>query len=387
MTHPIVERILRGEVAPNIKEAAARGALPIPREDLLELWVLLRTDAEEAVRLACKESIAGVPEAEWVEILPTHPFDPRVLDYAVRVLGRNPAILQAALQNRGMPTETLEALARQVSAPTVELMLENQVRLIEQPSIVVAMLRNPALTTTQLRRLYDMAEQFFRDHAEIPGLLEQRLGLKLGVAGGSFEYEEAGGEEQPLPEEAAPSEPEAEEGPLPEPAEGEEGLEVEIPIEAISEDILTNEEFKSLFQKILKMSVPAKIDMAQKGNKEARTLLIRDSNKIVQMAVLDSPKITEAEVEAIAKMRNVTDDILRKVSRNQEWMKKYPIMRALATNPKTPGGVSMPLVGKLVDFDLKMLIKDKNVSEVIRREAKKLYEARHAKKEVSYKKK
>lgn len=386
MTHPIVERILRGEVAPNIKEAAARGAIPIPREDLIELWVLLRTDTDDVVRLACKESIAGVPEREWVEILPAHPFDPRVLDFAVRILGKNPAILQAALQNRGVPAATLEVLARQAAGTTVELMMENQVRLIQDPSIVVALLRNPGLTNTQLRRLYDMAEQFFRDHAEIPGLLEQRLGLKLGVAGGSFEYEE-GRQEVEEPEGEADAFPEAEVELLPPPPEGEEGTIVDIPVEAITEDMLTTEEFKSLFQKILRMSVPAKIDMAQKGNKEARTLLIRDSNKIVQMAVLDSPKITEAEVEAIAKMRNVTDDILRKVARDREWMKKYGIVRALATNPKTPSGVAMTLVPKLVDFDLKMLIKDKNVSEVIRREAKKLNEARHAKKEVSYKKK
>lgn len=384
MTHPLVERILRGELPDNVRKAAARGALPIPREDLLELWVLLRNDQDGEVRLACKESLAEVSEDEWKEVLPEHPFDPRVLDFAVRVLGKNPALLSAALQNRGAAPETLEWLGGNGSEQALELLLENQVRLIESPAIVTAMLRNPALTTTLVRRIFDLAEQFFREHPLIPGILEEKFGLKLGVAGGTFEA--------PAEELEAPLSP-AEEAPallpeeelLPAPAEGEE-LTDEIPLEALTDETLTQEEFRSLFQRILKMTVPAKIELALKGNKEARGLLIRDSNKIVQMAVIDSPKLTEVEVESIARMRNIPDEILRKMARNQEWLKKYSILKALATNPKTPPGVAVALVRQLLDFDLRILLKDKGVSEVVRREAKKIYDLRHTRKDVSFKK-
>ena len=380
MTHPIVERILSGEAPPNLKQAAARGALPIPREDLIELWVLLRNDADAEVRMACKENLAAVDEAEWRESLPSYPFDPRVLDFAARVLGKNPHLLQATLKNKDVPTETLEWLAQNARGNAIDFMLDNQVRLIESPSIVVSLLANQGLDPSQVRRIFDMAEQFFRDHAEIPSLLELRFGLKLGIAGGSFAQRVP----EPLPELT----PELAEALAKESIDVEAlaAAEEEIPVELLAEQPLTQEEFKSIYQRILNMSVPAKVSLALKGNKEARTLLIRDSNKVVQQAVLNSPKLTEGEVETIAKMRSLPDELMRLMARNQEWMKKYPILKALATNPKTPPGVAMLLITRLLDFDMKMLLKDKNVSEVVRREARRLWDARNSRKVVSFKK-
>ena len=169
-------------------------------------------------------------------------------------------------------------------------------------------------------------------------------------------------------------------------AEAEEGALDDIPLEALSEEPLTSEQFQSLYQRILQMGVPQKISLALKGNKEARGLLIRDSNKIVQMAVLDSPKITDSEIEGIAKMRNISDEIIRKMARNQDWVKKYSILKALVLNPKTPPGVSIRMVSSLLDLDMKLLMKDKGVSEIIRREARKVWEARHTRKDAGYKK-
>ncbi len=381
MTHPIVERILSGEAPPNLKQAAARGALPIPREDLIELWVLLRNDADGEVRMACKENLAEVSEQEWRETLPTYEFDPRVLDFAARVLGKNPNVLQATLKNKDVPGETLEWLAQNAKGSALDFMLDNQVRLIERPSIVVSMLANPGIEFSQVRRIFDLAEQFFREHPEIPSLLEQRYGLKLGIAGGTLERVR-----EPLPQISSE---------LAEALEKEaidlaalEQAEMEIPVELLTEGegSLTQEEFKSLYQQILTMSVPAKVALALKGNKEARTWLIRDSNKVVQQAVLNSPKLTDGEVETIAKMRSIPDELVRIMARNKEWMKKYPILKALATNPKTPPGISITLITLLLDFDLKMLLKDKNVSEVVRREARRLWDARNSRKVISFKK-
>lgn len=383
MSHPIVERILSGQAPPQLKQAAARGALPIPREDIIELWVLLRSDADEEVRMACKENLAEVSESEWKEILPVHAFDPRALDFYVRVLGKNQTLLQAVLKNKGVPTETLEWLALNTTGPSLDVLLDNQVRLISSPSIVVAMLANSGLEPTQVRRIFDLAEQFFRDHSEIPALLELRFGLKLGHAGGEFAPE--------LSEEEAAALP----------VEGEEDLrpedfladpevlaaaEAEIPPEALADDSLSQEAFDGLYQRILSMSIPAKISLALKGNREARGLLIRDSNRVVQAAVLESPKLTDAEVEGMAKLRSLSDDLMRKIARNKEWIKKYPVLKALATNPKTPPGLAIVLLNRLLDFDLKMLLKDKNVGEIVRREAKRIYIARTTRKVISYRK-
>ncbi|OYW05982.1 MAG: hypothetical protein B7X11_01430 [Acidobacteria bacterium 37-65-4] len=380
MSHPIVERILSGDAPFNLKQAAARGAMPIPREDLIELWVLLRADPDDEVRMACKENIAGVDEAEWIEILPTHPFDPRVLDFAVRILGRTPTLLQAALQNRGVTTDTLEWLAQHASGAPLDSLLDNQVRLIQSPSVVVAMLANNGLNPTQVRRIFDLSEQFFRDHPEIPSLLELRFGLKLGLAGGAFAPDLR---EEVLPEQELPSEiltlASIDEATL-------AAAEAEIPVALLIEEPIPPEEFKSLYQQILNMSIPAKVALALKGNKEARMLLIRDSNKVVQQAVIGSPKLTDSEVESIAKMRSIPDELVRQIARNKEWMKKYPILKALTINPKTPPGVAINLIMNLLDFDLKMLLKDKNVSEVVRREARRIWEVRNTRKVVPFKK-
>jgi hypothetical protein len=380
MSHPIVERILSGDAPANLKQAAARGAMPIPREDLIELWVLLRTDPDDEIRMACKENLGEVSEAEWKEILPSHPFDPRVLDFAVRILGKTPSVLQASLKNRGVGTDTLEWLAQSASGAPLDFLLDNQVRLLQSPSIVVSMLANNALDPTQVRRIFDLSEQFFRDHHEIPSLLELRFGLKVGVAGGEFSpTAEAQIEPEREPAEQFPSLESLDEATL-------AAAEAEIPAILLLDDPIPPEEFKSLYQQVLNMSVPAKVALALKGNKEARSLLIRDSNKVVQQAVIGSPKLTEGEVEAIAKMRSIPDELLRHIARDKEWLKKYPILRALAVNPKTPPGLAITLIVRLLDFDLKMLLKDKNVSEVVRREARRIWEARTTRKVLPLKK-
>ena len=112
MSHPLFDRILSGKSSSRIKLAGARGALPLPREELITLWVLLRADQDPEVRLACKDSLADVSEKEWLEILPGTPFNPGVLNFAIRVLGRNPGLRQAALRNPGVSLETLEWLDR-----------------------------------------------------------------------------------------------------------------------------------------------------------------------------------------------------------------------------------------------------------------------------------
>jgi hypothetical protein len=122
---------------------------------------------------------------------------------------------------------------------------------------------------------------------------------------------------------------------------------------------------KSRYQEIQDMSVPEKVQLAMAGDKEARNILIKDTNKQVQEAVLNSPRITEMEVTAVANSRNVGDELLRKISMNRDWMKNYQIRVALVNNPKTPLTISLKIVGTLMMADLKRLAKSKGVSNVL----------------------
>jgi hypothetical protein len=108
-----------------------------------------------------------------------------------------------------------------------------------------------------------------------------------------------------------------------------------------------------------------------KGGKEARAILVRDPNRLVAVAVLSSPKLSETEVESFSRMPTVSEDVLRIISGNRVWMRNYGITTGLVRNPKTPIPVSMPLLSRLSERDLRMLSTDRNVPEPLRIAARK----------------
>ena len=127
-----------------------------------------------------------------------------------------------------------------------------------------------------------------------------------------------------------------------------------------------DEDEQTALQRIQEMNVAQRIALAMKGSREERAILIRDPNKIVGVAVLSSPKLSEAEVETIAKMSSISDELLRIISMTRGWMKNYSVVVALSKNPKTPVAISMNLLSRLNDKDLRMLSSDRNVAEILR---------------------
>jgi hypothetical protein len=126
-------------------------------------------------------------------------------------------------------------------------------------------------------------------------------------------------------------------------------------------------------QALSSMSIVQRIKLGMKGTKAHRSQLIRDSNKLVAAAVLSSPKLTESEVEAFAKMANVSEEVLRTIAMNRTWTKNYGVIAGLARNPKTPPAISMQMVSRLNQRDLKMLSQDRNVPEVVRLAARRIF--------------
>jgi hypothetical protein len=131
------------------------------------------------------------------------------------------------------------------------------------------------------------------------------------------------------------------------------------------------EDEQTALQRIAGMNVAQRITLAMKGTREERAILIRDPNKIVGAAVLSSPKLTEMEVESIAKMASVSEDTLRIIANTRAWMKNYGVVFGLAKNPKTPIAVSMNLLSRLSDRDLRILSTDRNIPDTLRVTARK----------------
>ncbi len=134
----------------------------------------------------------------------------------------------------------------------------------------------------------------------------------------------------------------------------------------------TSVKYLNIFQQIQKMSVSDKIQLALKGNKEARNILIKDANKKVALTVLESPKMTEQEIEMIAQSKNVSEDVLREIASKKDWLKNYSIVKSLVNNSKTPVGISLSHLNHLKEKDLNDLAKNKNISETIRTSANRL---------------
>jgi hypothetical protein len=124
------------------------------------------------------------------------------------------------------------------------------------------------------------------------------------------------------------------------------------------------------------MNVKQRIQLALKGNREARNILKRDSNRVVILGVLGNPRITESEVEAISNMKTIPEEALRLISLNRLWSRNYAITHNLARNPRTPVAISIALVPRLLPKDLKALTTNRNVPDVVRKTAQRLLSVR-----------
>ncbi len=252
------------------------------------------------------------------------------------------------------------------------------------------MLKNPNLSNDQRRRINEFREEFFEKVSVGNPLFRMRREEekeveeeKVVIEEIEEKKEEAKVEEENLPsvEEiiSAVKKEEREEVLVEEEEEQEEAVEEELlkELPAEAETLLAPEERRSkkmisAYNKIMKLTLPEKIQLALLGTREERAILIRDSNKSVAMAVLKSPKLTEVDVEVISTFRQVDPEVLQGIANNRKWIKNYNIVLNLVKNPKTPVGTALHLLNRITLTDLKILKNNKNVPEIIRRMAQKI---------------
>ena len=129
---------------------------------------------------------------------------------------------------------------------------------------------------------------------------------------------------------------------------------------------------KSLYQQILHMAVGERIKLALKGNRDARNILIRDPNRLIQRFVLQNPRVTDDEIATVARNRNTDVELLRKIGEHKNWPRNYQVKLALVSNPKTPMATALHLVGSLSERDIRFLAKSKNVSTTVVAQARRI---------------
>lgn len=353
----LIEKIRDGSAPANIRAAAARGALPFSRDVLARLFALLIDDAEESIRTDARASLEAFDKEAVVQILSDPACGAEVLRYYAPLATHDEALAAEISFHVNSPNDALEILGSRGNSAVLELVLTNQERLLRSTGLLDRISMNPALRPDQRGRILE--------------LLERASNLQT-------EMTEEGGEE-----------------PDDEPMDAEEAarlLEVDVGELYAASEILGGEEFeqsedielRNAYKKILTLNTGQRAILAMKGGREERLILVRDSNKLVSLSVLKNGRITDGEVEYIAAMRNVSQDVLRTIGTNREWVKSYTVMKALIHNPRTPPGVATNFVSRLHDRDLKMLGRDKNVPELIRRMAKRTSDARNQRKKSGF---
>jgi hypothetical protein len=150
------------------------------------------------------------------------------------------------------------------------------------------------------------------------------------------------------------------------PGPDRDGALVDTAAEDYGSESMTEEEKASVLQRLANMSVPQKVQAAMKGTREMRAILIRDPNKMVSLSVLSCPKVTETEVESFARMGSVSEDVLRTIGQTRAWVKSYNVVLALAKNSKTPVALSLQLLNRLNESDVRRLSIDRNIPEPLR---------------------
>jgi hypothetical protein len=407
----MIDLIRASAVPSNLMQAAARGALAVPPGEMIEILVYLAIHNKVFGEQA-KLTLAGWDEVASRAAASNPNTSKEVLEYLIAAENLRPTLLPALLENPALAEGTLVEAASSASREVVENMLKSG-RVNQSEKILSSLTSNPNLTgieTTNIRnklaagivvpansppeevRVED-DDVMPKMPADEPASPEDVLDEALMAYFAEHEKEISANEDKPFqpigsfyedfaasPEEPLAADPEA---PLTAPATAEAASTT--PTAATSAPVATgvkktaavkkghDEARGSALQKISKLDVKGRIQLAMKGNKEERSILVRDGTKVVALAVLDSPKITESEVEKFASQRNVLESVLRGIPLKRRFMKHYGIVRNLVFNPRAPIDVSITLIKNLLVQDLKNLSGNKEVSETVRKAALRLF--------------
>lgn len=355
--HQLVERFIAGQMPEPMANALVGGSMPLPSQDLLQaLSHAVFQDTPYAGRAL--DTLRAMPESVLSGAIagPIQPPDPLGLICMHR---KDLALLEQAMLHEDFNAAWMERVIPSLPGPSLDLPLNNQVMWLQRPVILDLLEQHPDGDYNLKRKIQEFRRDVLR---VIPAeVARERLEIIDEVEAGRLDRAWA---ELPLAEQDADEETVSET----QARERAERLVKAIKDEEGEEPDLT------LTQRVMKLRTNQKILLATKGGKEERTLLMRESNRLIQVAVIRNGRITEGEVTYIAQMRTVQDEVLRIISLNREWMKKYPIVRNMVMNPKTPLPIALNLLRRINEFDMKLMTNDRNVPETLRREAKRILE-------------
>jgi hypothetical protein len=389
----MIELIKQSAVPANVMRSAAKGALALSSAEMVEILVFLTTNpvfAEDA-----KMTLAQWDEKASVALCSDPNTSWEVLEYFIAPENRRPKLVPALLENPSVRESRLLELTQTPLREIVDMMLKSE-RVRKSREILLALATNHHLSEAEQvvlkSLLHDLGDdtmviQAYKDieagektqyEIEHAAEIAAEEGKKFELVGGTLDEGDevdlaaemaAAQAAQPAaaaPAAAAPAAAAPAAAAAAAPAVDEKTLKMRAAEAGTRERVST-------LQKIARMTVGERVQLAMKGTKDERYILIRDGSKVVSCAVLSSPKLSDAEVEMFASMKNVQEAVLREIVRNRKFMKNYSVARALINNPRCPLDLGLPLMNHLLVNDLKAVSMNKNISDTLRKMALKKY--------------
>jgi hypothetical protein len=322
--NPLVAQIAEGSANNELLEFLLQKKLAFTEEEYLESLVfVLPHPGFHDQALSMLNGISRSVKENYVQKKETHP---QVAEFILReaLQANHFSILALIIQNQHLPNEFLLSIAARGKATTLEILLENQVRLIAYPEILEKIELNPECGQFIQGKIKELREFYFQ--SQVVDQIPEKEVLN--------DFDKMGGPKK----------------------EKDSGL-GQIEIQQIA---------RTALQRINHMTISQRIRLALTGDKTERLILIKDSNRMVQLAVIESPKMADDEVLIHARNLSLSGELIGKIANNRDWTKNYAIVMALVQNPKTPIHRAVSFIKQLHSRDLKLLIQDRNVNPVIR---------------------
>jgi hypothetical protein len=394
--NPVVKALVEGAAPRPAQIAAARGVLPLPESDLLEVLVTFARSGDQELAEHAAASLRTQDDNFLTGVLASAEAPVHVLEYFAELDDAPAKAHEAVVRNTNTPVDSILKLARSTKkGDLLELLSLNQQMLIRTPALIDAILSNSHRTSEADRRAAETKREFFEKERGTQQIASE-LRAQGNEAAASFlensefaqDLDGAGMDVDDalfLASLIEVSDDETDDSWMGLEFIEEYYEETEAQRQAIVDKILGEMKLEtsdlpseriSILNRIMKMGMKDRVKLAMKGDREARNILIRDPNRIVAQAVVQNPRITEQEIEKIAAMRSVPEDILRKIANDRQWARSYSVVHNLARNPRTPIANVMNILSRLQLKDLAALSKNKNISETVRRQALRLSQSR-----------
>jgi hypothetical protein len=361
--------------------------LPLSNEELFESLAVLSADANPDVRAATAETLASIDPATFSHLAADDQTPADLLEFICQWPRAPREMVEAIIFNPSTPDAALAQLAASSSdSKIIEAISLKQQSLIRTPDIIDAIMGNSARTADAERRVREVREEFFEKRFGVDMIAdEQRVQAEAARVAERTEREtvSVGGIDDLIRlglledgvDDALISEYDEQYGPFEaSPPAPNEQLDIERVVgEVVDESLEIGVDRIPVFQRIALMSVKDRVMLAIKGTREARMILIRDPNKIVAGAVLRNPRLTDGEIEYMASVKTVPEDVLRQIGQSRAWTRAYGVIHNLVRNARTPIATALPFLNRIQTRDLRALSLNRNVPDVIRQSSYRLY--------------